>query len=76
MGDGRILDGDFWGHGRPARPSNGGEVVITGGGKRDPEGSRLPAGSLGDGRVMPSPGGMPGLGIFPVSKDPSPADTR
>jgi hypothetical protein len=72
----KTLDSDFLGHGRPARPSNGGEVVIGGGGKHDPEGSRLPAGSLGNGRVMPAPGGMPGLGIAPVSKDPSPADTR
>jgi hypothetical protein len=70
MVDNRTLDGSYWG-GRQVRPSNGGEIVITGGGKHDPNGGKIADGSV----VTPKPGGMPGFGIFPVDKDPSPRNT-
>jgi hypothetical protein len=66
------LDGNYWGPGRPARPSNGGEVVITGGGKQDPYDHPTADGSV----VTPRPGGSVDKGIFPTDKDPSPRDTR
>jgi hypothetical protein len=75
MTDNRRLDGDFWGAGRPARPSNGGAVTISGGPQRDAEGNRQPPGSLGNGQVTPVPGGTPGRGIEPRDKDPSPRNT-
>jgi hypothetical protein len=65
------LDSDFWGSNRPARPSNGGEVGVGGPPARDPFGGAVIQG--GD-QIVPRPGGMPGLGIFPVDKDPSPRD--
>jgi hypothetical protein len=75
MVDNKTLDGSYWGRSRPARPSNGGEVVIQGGQRPDGEGNKVPGGSFGDGRVMPRHGGMPGFGIFPADKDPSPRGT-
>jgi hypothetical protein len=52
------------------KQSNGGEVAVTGGPSRDPEGSRVPEGSLGGGRVVPRPAGFPG------APGDSPRDTR
>jgi hypothetical protein len=52
------------------RQSNGGQVVIEGGRRPDPDGNRLPDGSLGGGRVVPRPAGFPG------SPADSPRDTR
>jgi hypothetical protein len=66
----KTLDGNYWGPGRPARPSNGGQVLPVGPVTWDSFGHPLP----GADRVAPMPGGMPGMGIFPVDKDPSPRD--
>lgn len=66
------LDSNYWGAGRPARPSNGGGIRPVGGVTQDPYGNRIQGGD----RIQPVPGGSVGKGISPTSKDPSPADTR
>jgi hypothetical protein len=72
MADGTKLDGDFWGPGRPTRPSNGGGVLPVGGMTHDPEGNRI----VGGDRLQPVPESSVGTGIDPRDKNSSPEDTR
>jgi hypothetical protein len=60
------LDGNYWGPGRPARPGNGGEIVIGGPARSDSFGRKIADGNV----VLPKPGGSVSPAPLPVNPNP------